>query len=194
MLLWFKESKNKGINFLFFFFVRLVMGGKRRRFGNNKSTAMKLEDVIDDESLQVCVMGNLQGIKDRRMKKDFEACEGFGGIDKLKKVTALNWGHLTFASQEQKKSTLTAIQGVVFKNKPICFSVRQQKIDRPQKKKARVNAEDIDIQDVVTPLWKMPYEEQLKHKAERIQESLKEVTKQIYHDSKQSRPKWMESM
>ena len=153
---------------------------------------MPLPKVIEDESLEVCFMGNLRGVKDTRMMRDFEACTGWAGAEKFKKAVSLNFGHLTFASQDQKRESLTAIQDLIFKNKKICFSVR--KVREPDLKKARLNAEDINIQDIVTPLWKMNYEEQLAHKARFINQSLFHVTKRTLTDCKDSPPQWIQKM
>ena len=153
---------------------------------------MEIPDIIANDSLRVCVMGNLRGVKESRMIRDFEACEGYAGFQKLKKAVSLNFGHLDFDNKEQQEKTLNAIKDIVYKNKRLCFSVKRE--ERRESKKPRLNAEDIEIKDVVTPLWKMSYEDQLKHKARFVNRTLFHITKSTLADSKHAIPDRIQKM
>ena len=151
-----------------------------------------MEEIIQEDCLSICAMGNLRGIKQARMEKDFAACEGYAGAKKIKKAISLNWAHLEFEDSDQKAKTLRAIQGLVFKNKPLTFNIkREQGYDI---KKPRLDAEDIEVRDVVTPLWKMSYDEQLAHKGRLVYQTLFQITKRTLEDSKHAIPDWIKQM
>lgn len=168
------------------------MGGKRRR-GGRKEKPMDLDDVISHDSLNVCMIGNLRGVKESKMIRVFLECEGFAGYKKIKKAVSLNFGHIDFENKDQKEKSLRAIKDVILKNAPILFTIKREQTYN-EAKKPRLNAEDINIQDVVTPLWKMSYEDQLKHKARFVNQTLFHITKQTLSESKHCIPEWIKNI
>ncbi|KAE8634801.1 hypothetical protein XENTR_v10002442 [Xenopus tropicalis] len=121
---------------------------------------------------------------------------------KIKLMNKQTFAFVTFKSEEERDKAMKVIHGVKWKNRtlsvrlakpradPIMQKRKQEEGDgeQPESKRqaAHNDAEEEPlsktISDVVTPLWQVPYEEQLKIKEEECCKVLKQLTKSTPYD------------
>eukprot|EP00079_Xenopus_tropicalis_P020592 XP_012811694.1 PREDICTED: tRNA (uracil-5-)-methyltransferase homolog A isoform X1 [Xenopus tropicalis] len=129
---------------------------------------------------------------------------------KIKLMNKQTFAFVTFKSEEERDKAMKVIHGVKWKNRtlsvrlakpradPIMQKRKQEEGDgeQPESKRqaAHNDAEEEPlsktISDVVTPLWQVPYEEQLKIKEEECCKVLKQLTKEIGVNNKPLAP-WL---
>ncbi|KAG8455956.1 hypothetical protein GDO86_001952 [Hymenochirus boettgeri] len=129
---------------------------------------------------------------------------------KIKLINKQTFAFVTFKSEEERDKAMKVIHGVIWKNCTLSVRLAKPRAD-PIMQKRKQEVEDCmqleskrqalcndteeeplskQIADVVTPLWELPYEEQLKLKEEECNKVLKELTKQIGFNNKQLFP-WL---
>ncbi|XP_067395946.1 tRNA (uracil-5-)-methyltransferase homolog A [Emydura macquarii macquarii] len=129
---------------------------------------------------------------------------------KIKLFGKQTFAFVTFKSEEERDKAMKVLHGVMWKNR--CLSVRlaKPKAD-PIVKKRKKEGEDTEqkeakrtalakdseeeplskqIADVVTPLWNIPYEEQLTKKKQECEQVLQKLTKEIGNNNKALLP-WL---
>jgi hypothetical protein len=124
------------------------------------------------------------------------------GFDPVKAKKGRDWDHAfaTFRSTEQRDAAVKALNGVVLRTVTLDVQIaeaRKDPMSHPDSRKRRRVDRDADgggggfvvdpsipptpeelsgrLSDKVTPLWQMPYEDQLTLKKETIRKKLKEV-------------------
>ncbi|TPX65175.1 hypothetical protein SpCBS45565_g05338 [Spizellomyces sp. 'palustris'] len=114
-------------------------------------------------------------------------------VEQLKKAPKWNYCFLGFKTQEQRKSALEKLRGKMIKDNVVQVSeveaVERQGTARMQGKAQKdVVAEsatdtrtaDEQLADQVTPLWRKPYEEQLKNKRTVLRQVLYKFKKEMF--------------
>lgn len=117
---------------------------------------------------------------------------------KIKLFGKQTFAFVTFKSEEERDRALRVLHGTLWKNRPLSVRLAKPKAD-PIAKKRKKEGEETDqdqakrravasddgeeeplgkrIADVVTPLWKVPYEEQLVKKKQECEQVLQKLTK-----------------
>lgn len=116
---------------------------------------------------------------------------------KIKLIQKQTFAFVTFKSEEERNKAMKVIHGAMWKSRALSVRLAKPKADPIMKKRKR---EDDDkeqpeskrhaaqesaqeeplskqIADVVTPLWQVPYEEQLKMKEQECEHLLQRLTK-----------------
>ncbi|XP_073415144.1 tRNA (uracil-5-)-methyltransferase homolog A [Dendrobates tinctorius] len=129
---------------------------------------------------------------------------------KIKLMQRQTFAFVTFKSEEERNKAMKVIHGVMWKNRlltvrlakpkadPIMKKRKQDDDEKEQSHSKRKAAEDNtpeeslskQIADVVTPLWQIPYEEQLKMKEQECEHVLQRLTKEIGNNNKALLP-WL---
>ncbi|XP_025068107.1 tRNA (uracil-5-)-methyltransferase homolog A isoform X3 [Alligator sinensis] len=130
---------------------------------------------------------------------------------KIKLFGKQTFAFVTFKSEEERDRALRILHGTLWKNRPLSVRLAKPKAD-PIAKKRKKEGEETDqdqakrrtvasddgeeeplgkrIADVVTPLWKVPYEEQLVKKKQECEQVLQKLTKEIGNNNKALLP-WL---
>ncbi|XP_053557874.1 tRNA (uracil-5-)-methyltransferase homolog A [Bombina bombina] len=116
---------------------------------------------------------------------------------KIKLMKKQTFAFVTFKSEEERDKAMKVIHGVLWKNRTLSVRLAKPKADpimkkrklddgeQPENKRQTLKEETEEeplskqIADVVTPLWKVPYEEQLKMKEQECEHVLQRLTKEI---------------
>uniref|UniRef100_H3BDC7 tRNA (uracil(54)-C(5))-methyltransferase n=1 Tax=Latimeria chalumnae TaxID=7897 RepID=H3BDC7_LATCH len=130
---------------------------------------------------------------------------------KVKLFGKQTFAFVTFKSQEERDKAMKVLHGVVWKNRNLSVRLAKPKADpiarkrkkeeeeengQPERKRlASAEAPEEEelskrIADVVTPLWNVPYEEQLKRKEQETLQVLQKLTKEIGNNNKALLP-WL---
>ncbi|CAJ0960462.1 unnamed protein product [Ranitomeya imitator] len=129
---------------------------------------------------------------------------------KIKLMQRQTFAFVTFKSEEERNKAMKVIHGVMWKNRLLTVRLAKPKADPIMKKRkqdddekeqshskrkaAEENAPEEalskQIADVVTPLWQIPYEEQLKMKGQECEHVLQRLTKEIGNNNKALLP-WL---
>ncbi|KAM4052275.1 tRNA (uracil-5-)-methyltransferase homolog A [Anomaloglossus baeobatrachus] len=128
---------------------------------------------------------------------------------KIKLMQKQTFAFVTFKSEEERNKAMKVIHGVMWKNRLLTVRLakpkadpimkkRKQDDDKEQSLSKRKAAEEStqeeslskQIADVVTPLWQIPYEEQLKMKEQECEHVLQRLTKEIGNTNKALLP-WL---
>ncbi|XP_077149494.1 tRNA (uracil-5-)-methyltransferase homolog A isoform X2 [Ranitomeya variabilis] len=129
---------------------------------------------------------------------------------KIKLMQRQTFAFVTFKSEEERNKAMKVIHGVMWKNRLLTVRLAKPKADPIMKKRkqdddekeqshskrkaAEENAQEESlskqIADVVTPLWQIPYEEQLKMKEQECEHVLQRLTKEIGNNNKALLP-WL---
>nr|AAI42551.1 LOC100101284 protein [Xenopus laevis] len=128
---------------------------------------------------------------------------------KIKLMKKQTFAFVTFKSEEERDKAMKVIHGVMWKNRPLSVRLAKPRADpimqkrkqeedgeQPESKRQTVHNDAEEeplskqISDVVTPLWQVPYEEQLKIKEEECCKVLKQLTKEIGVNNKPLMP-WL---
>lgn len=119
---------------------------------------------------------------------------------KIKLFGKHTFAFVTFKSEEERDKAMKVIHGVMWKNRNLRVRLAKPKAD-PILKKRKIEEGSTDqmeakrpaqtkdceeeesfskrIADIVTPLWNIPYEEQLKKKEQEVLQVLQKLTKEI---------------
>ncbi|KAM5192622.1 tRNA (uracil-5-)-methyltransferase homolog A isoform 2-T2 [Mantella aurantiaca] len=129
---------------------------------------------------------------------------------KIKLIKKQTFAFVTFKSIEERDKAMKVIHGAMWKNRalsvrlakpkadPIMRKRKQDEDDKEQPDSKRPTAQESteeeplskQIADVVTPLWQVPYEEQLKMKEQECEHVLQRLTKEIGNTNKALLP-WL---
>uniref|UniRef100_A0A8C9TA63 tRNA (uracil(54)-C(5))-methyltransferase n=1 Tax=Scleropages formosus TaxID=113540 RepID=A0A8C9TA63_SCLFO len=113
---------------------------------------------------------------------------------KIKLFGRQTFAFVTFKSQEERDKAMKAVHGMMWKGRVLSVRLAKPKAD-PILKKRKQQEEDEEeeeqqIADVVTPLWSVPYEEQLKTKERGVQAVLQTLAREIGNNNKAMLP-WL---
>ncbi|XP_040203778.1 tRNA (uracil-5-)-methyltransferase homolog A isoform X2 [Rana temporaria] len=128
---------------------------------------------------------------------------------KIKLIHKQTFAFVTFKSEEERDKAMKVIHGAMWKSRALSVRLAKPKADPIMKKRkqdddkeqpeskrhaAQESAEEEplskQIADVVTPLWQVPYEEQLKMKEQECEHVLQRLTKEIGNTNKALLP-WL---
>nr|DBA23109.1 TPA: hypothetical protein GDO54_014058 [Pyxicephalus adspersus] len=128
---------------------------------------------------------------------------------KIKLINKQTFAFVTFKSEEERDKAMKVIHGAMWKNRALSVKLakpkadpiikkRKQEDDKEQPNSKRPAAQECaeeeplnkQIADVVTPLWQVPYEEQLKMKEQECEHVLQRLTKEIGNTNKALLP-WL---
>ncbi|XP_073531885.1 tRNA (uracil-5-)-methyltransferase homolog A [Phyllobates terribilis] len=129
---------------------------------------------------------------------------------KIKLIQKQTFAFVTFKSEEERNKAMKVIHGVTWKNRLLTVRLAKPKADPIMKKRKQDDDEkeqshskrkaveentqeeslSKQIADVVTPLWQIPYEEQLKMKEQECEHVLQRLTKEIGNNNKALLP-WL---
>ncbi|KAJ6656513.1 hypothetical protein lerEdw1_003638 [Lerista edwardsae] len=133
---------------------------------------------------------------------------------KIKLLGKQTFAFVTFKSEEERDKAMKVLHGVLWKNRNLSVRLAKPKADPIMKKRRREEEEaegarelvaakcptlqkdgteeplSKQIADVVTPLWKVPYEEQLRKKKEECEQVLMKLTREIGNNNKTLLP-WL---
>ncbi|XP_018117661.1 tRNA (uracil-5-)-methyltransferase homolog A isoform X2 [Xenopus laevis] len=120
---------------------------------------------------------------------------------KIKLLKKQTFAFVTFKSEEERDKAMKVIHGVKWKNRQLSVRLAKPRADpimqkrkqeedgeQPESKRQAVHNDEEEeplskqISDVVTPLWQVPYEDQLKMKEEECYNVLKQLTKSTPYD------------
>ncbi|XP_074916144.1 tRNA (uracil-5-)-methyltransferase homolog A isoform X4 [Chelonoidis abingdonii] len=129
---------------------------------------------------------------------------------KIKLFGKQTFAFVTFKSEEERDKAMKVLHGVMWKSRYLSVRLAKPKAD-PIVKKRKKEVEDTEqreakhpalakdseeeslskqIADVVTPLWNIPYEEQLTKKKQECEQVLQKLTKEIGNNNKALLP-WL---
>ncbi|XP_051960093.1 tRNA (uracil-5-)-methyltransferase homolog A [Xyrauchen texanus] len=130
---------------------------------------------------------------------------------KVKLFSKQMFAFVTFKNQEERDKAMKAVHGMQWKNKVLSVRLAKPKADpilkkrkqeeetegvQPDAKRAagskEVEEESLNIQiaNAVTPLWNVPYKEQLKRKQQEVEDILQKLTREIGNNNKAMLP-WL---
>ncbi|XP_061865712.1 tRNA (uracil-5-)-methyltransferase homolog A isoform X2 [Colius striatus] len=127
---------------------------------------------------------------------------------KIKLFGKQTFAFVTFKSEEERDKAMKVLHGVLWKSRQLSIRLAKPKADpiakkrkkeeeteqgevkRPAPAKAEEEPLSKQIADVVTPLWNMPYEEQLAKKKEECEQVLQKLTKEIGNNNRALLP-WL---
>ncbi|XP_051625070.1 tRNA (uracil-5-)-methyltransferase homolog A isoform X1 [Manacus candei] len=125
---------------------------------------------------------------------------------KIKLFGKQTFSFVTFKSEEERDKAVRVLQGALWKSRRLSVRLAKPKADPMAKKRRR--EEDAEpgeakraapsgdeplskrIADVVTPLWNVPYEEQLAQKLQECEQVLQKLTKEIGNNNRALLP-WL---
>uniref|UniRef100_A0A8C8S1S6 tRNA (uracil(54)-C(5))-methyltransferase n=1 Tax=Pelusios castaneus TaxID=367368 RepID=A0A8C8S1S6_9SAUR len=129
---------------------------------------------------------------------------------KIKLFGKQTFAFVTFKSEEERDKAMKVLHGVMWKSRYLSVRLAKPKAD-PIVKKRKKEGEDTELReakrpalakdseeeplskqiaDVVTPLWNIPYEEQLTKKKQECEQVLQKLTKEIGNSNKALLP-WL---
>ncbi|NXY84474.1 TRM2A methyltransferase, partial [Alcedo cyanopectus] len=128
---------------------------------------------------------------------------------KIKLFGKQTFAFVTFKSEEERDKAMKVLHGVLWKSRHLSVRLAKPKADPIAKKRkkeeeteqgevkrpapATASAEEPlskQIADVVTPLWNLPYEEQLARKKQECEQVLQKLTKEIGNNNRALLP-WL---
>ncbi|XP_076209229.1 tRNA (uracil-5-)-methyltransferase homolog A isoform X2 [Aptenodytes patagonicus] len=128
---------------------------------------------------------------------------------KIKLFGKQTFAFVTFKSEEERDKAVKALHGVLWKSRHLSVRLAKPKADPIAKKRkkeeeteqgevkrpapSKASGEEPpskQIADVVTPLWNMPYEEQLAKKKQECEQVLQKLTKEIGNNNRALLP-WL---
>uniref|UniRef100_A0A8C0BTB6 tRNA (uracil(54)-C(5))-methyltransferase n=1 Tax=Buteo japonicus TaxID=224669 RepID=A0A8C0BTB6_9AVES len=109
---------------------------------------------------------------------------------KIKLFGKQTFAFVTFKSEEERDKAMKVLHGVLWKSRHLSVRLAKPKADPIAKKRKKEEETDKQIADVVTPLWKMPYEEQLAKKKQECEQVLQKLTKEIGNNNRALLP-WL---
>ncbi|NXK32682.1 TRM2A methyltransferase, partial [Piprites chloris] len=124
---------------------------------------------------------------------------------KIKLFAKQTFAFVTFKSEEERDKAVRALQGALWKGRGLSVRLAKPKADPMARKRRREDAEPAEakraappgdeppskrIADVVTPLWNVPYEEQLAQKLRECEQVLQKLTKEIGNNNRALLP-WL---
>ncbi|NXC48433.1 TRM2A methyltransferase, partial [Penelope pileata] len=127
---------------------------------------------------------------------------------KIKLFGKQTFAFVTFKSEEERDRAMKALHGVVWKSRPLSVRLAKPKADPIAKKRRKEEEEEggeakraalpagpteplsAQIADVVTPLWRVPYGEQLAGKRRECEQVLQKLTKEIGNNNRALLP-WL---
>uniref|UniRef100_A0A9J7XDT0 tRNA (uracil(54)-C(5))-methyltransferase n=1 Tax=Cyprinus carpio carpio TaxID=630221 RepID=A0A9J7XDT0_CYPCA len=115
---------------------------------------------------------------------------------KIKLFSKQMFAFVTFKNQEERDKAMKAVHGMQWKSKVLSVRLAKPKAD-PILKKRKLE-EEVEggqpgtkrIANAVTPLWNVPYEEQLKRKEKEVEGVLQKLTREIGNNNKAMLP-WL---
>ncbi|NWR33941.1 TRM2A methyltransferase, partial [Tachuris rubrigastra] len=126
---------------------------------------------------------------------------------KIKLLGKQTFAFVTFRSEEERDKALRVLQGALWKGRGLSVRPAKPRAD-PMARRRRRQEEDAEpgrakrpppsgeespskrIADVVTPLWNVPYEEQLAQKLQECEQVLQKLTKEIGNNNRALLP-WL---
>uniref|UniRef100_K7F2Q7 tRNA (uracil(54)-C(5))-methyltransferase n=1 Tax=Pelodiscus sinensis TaxID=13735 RepID=K7F2Q7_PELSI len=112
---------------------------------------------------------------------------------KIKLFGKQTFAFVTFKSEEERDKAMKVLHGVMWKSRYLSVRLAKPKADPIVKKRKKDSEEEPitkQIADVVTPLWNIPYEEQLTKKKQECEQVLQKLTKEIGNNNKALLP-WL---
>ncbi|XP_012536283.2 tRNA (uracil-5-)-methyltransferase homolog A [Monomorium pharaonis] len=120
-----------------------------------------------------------------------------------------NWLYVCFRSEECRQRAISTINGILWKNSkltaqvakpaPDPFVKRKLEQDTASNKRLKTDTEDPNcspmdkIKSITTPLWNMPYPDQLELKQKEMRSILIKMGQQMLAESKDSLTEWINS-
>ncbi|XP_053327305.1 tRNA (uracil-5-)-methyltransferase homolog A [Spea bombifrons] len=131
---------------------------------------------------------------------------------KIKLMQKQTFAFVTFKSEEERDKAMKVIHGVMWKNHALSVRLAKPKADpimrkrkqedvekhQPETKRQTLQEDTVEeplskqIADVVTPLWQVPYEEQLCMKGDECENVLQKLIKEIGHSYKTHLTRWFD--
>ncbi|NWX45822.1 TRM2A methyltransferase, partial [Steatornis caripensis] len=128
---------------------------------------------------------------------------------KIKLFGKQTFAFVTFKSEEERDKAMKVLHGALWKSRPLSIRLAKPKADpiaKKRKKEEETEQGEVkrpapsgasgeeplskQIADVVTPLWNMPYEEQLAEKKQECEQVLQKLTKEIGNNNRALLP-WL---
>uniref|UniRef100_A0A8C8BFZ3 tRNA (uracil(54)-C(5))-methyltransferase n=1 Tax=Otus sunia TaxID=257818 RepID=A0A8C8BFZ3_9STRI len=109
---------------------------------------------------------------------------------KIKLFGKQTFAFVTFKSEEERDKAMKVLHGVLWKSRHLSVRLAKPKADPIAKKRKKEEETDKQIADVVTPLWNVPYEEQLARKKQECEQVLQKLTKEIGNNNRALLP-WL---
>nr|XP_060641687.1 tRNA (uracil-5-)-methyltransferase homolog A isoform X1 [Anolis sagrei ordinatus] len=185
--------------------------------GNNAANTSSLyryikDDLFTSEIYKVEIQNLPKYIGFHEVKK-FLAKYGLNP-HKIKLLGKQTFAFVTFKSEEERDKAVKVLHGVRWKNQNLSIRLAKPKADPIMKKRKREGEEgeetkdpaaakcpvlskegkneplDKQIADVVTPLWMMPYEEQLAKKKQECEQVLLKLTRELGNNNRALLP-WL---
>ncbi|NXN91601.1 TRM2A methyltransferase, partial [Rhinopomastus cyanomelas] len=127
---------------------------------------------------------------------------------KIKLFGRQTFAFVTFKSEEERDKAMKVLHGVLWKSRHLSVRLAKPKADPIAKKRKEGETEQGEVKrpalstagteetlskqiaDVVTPLWNMPYQEQLAEKQQECEQVLQKLTKEIGNNNRALLP-WL---
>eukprot|EP01114_Cavostelium_apophysatum_P023276 TRINITY_DN8718_c0_g1_i2.p1 TRINITY_DN8718_c0_g1~~TRINITY_DN8718_c0_g1_i2.p1 ORF type:complete len:477 (-),score=77.95 TRINITY_DN8718_c0_g1_i2:305-1735(-) len=105
---------------------------------------------------------------------------------RVKKPASVVFAHISFENEAQKEDAFKKLQGLDYKGRKLEIKESNRKAVGPPSKKVKQTDDEVptDVRDVVTPLFRIPYEEQIKLKEKETRNILTEMSRKIRESNK----------
>uniref|UniRef100_A0A8C9YN85 tRNA (uracil(54)-C(5))-methyltransferase n=1 Tax=Sander lucioperca TaxID=283035 RepID=A0A8C9YN85_SANLU len=113
---------------------------------------------------------------------------------KIKLFGKQTFAFVTFKNEEERDKAMKMVHGMQWKGQVLSVRLAKPKADPIQRKRKQEEGEEealsVQIANVVTPLWNVPYEEQLRRKEQEVVGVLQRLAKEIGSTNKAMLP-WL---
>uniref|UniRef100_A0AAR2JKV6 tRNA (uracil(54)-C(5))-methyltransferase n=1 Tax=Pygocentrus nattereri TaxID=42514 RepID=A0AAR2JKV6_PYGNA len=113
---------------------------------------------------------------------------------KIKLIGRQTFAFVTFKNKEERDKAMKLVHGMQWKGKVLSVRLAKPKADPIVRKRRQDEGDDeplcIQIANAVTPLWKVPYEEQLRRKEQEVEAVLQTLAREIGNNNKAMLP-WL---
>uniref|UniRef100_A0A8C9YKA1 tRNA (uracil(54)-C(5))-methyltransferase n=1 Tax=Sander lucioperca TaxID=283035 RepID=A0A8C9YKA1_SANLU len=113
---------------------------------------------------------------------------------KIKLFGKQTFAFVTFKNEEERDKAMKMVHGMQWKGQVLSVRLAKPKADPIQRKRKQEEGEgealSVQIANVVTPLWNVPYEEQLRRKEQEVVGVLQRLAKEIGSTNKAMLP-WL---
>uniref|UniRef100_A0A674F010 tRNA (uracil(54)-C(5))-methyltransferase n=1 Tax=Salmo trutta TaxID=8032 RepID=A0A674F010_SALTR len=113
---------------------------------------------------------------------------------KIKLFGKQTFAFVTFKNEEERDKAMKMVHGMQWKGRVLSVRLAKPKADPMLRKRGRDEEDEaplsIQIANVVTPLWNVPYEEQLRRKEQEVEGVLQRLAREIGNTNKAMLP-WL---
>uniref|UniRef100_A0AAY5KZC2 tRNA (uracil(54)-C(5))-methyltransferase n=1 Tax=Esox lucius TaxID=8010 RepID=A0AAY5KZC2_ESOLU len=112
---------------------------------------------------------------------------------KIKLFGKQTFAFVTFKNEEERDKAMKMVHGMQWKGRVLSVRLAKPKADPILRKRGRDEDEEplsVQIANVVTPLWNVPYEEQLRRKEQEVEGVLQRLAREIGNTNKAMLP-WL---